>query len=265
MTETLSTDADFAEQWHEWHTARERDLANPLGWLSINRLEWLETEPARFDGLPGTWWYDGATGHLRPNGGETFAARDFDLDATGAGEIVELDGVHLEVARRGDGYLIRVHDENAPTVRDFRGVPTYEPDPSWALSATFEPYSTPRPVTVGAVAEGLAHVYVSPGELVLTRDGADHRLIAFNGKAGGLSVLFTDGTSGVTTYAANRSVAIEADDEVVRSGGEVIIDFNRATNLPCAFIDFATCPLPPAGNTLPFDVTAGEKIPHERA
>lgn len=195
------------------------------------------------------------------NGGETFAARDFDLDATGAGEIVELDGVHLEVARRGDGYLIRVHDENAPTVRDFRGVPTYEPDPSWALSATFEPYSTPRPVTVGAVAEGLAHVYVSPGELVLTRDGADHRLIAFNGKAGGLSVLFTDGTSGVTTYAANRSVAIEADDEVVRSGGEVIIDFNRATNLPCAFIDFATCPLPPAGNTLPFDVTAGEKIP----
>ena len=39
------------------------------------------------------------------------------------------------------------------------------------------------------------------------------------------------------------------------------IDFNRAHNMPCAYTDFATCPLPPAANTLPFAVEAGEKIP----
>jgi len=44
----------------------------------------------------------------------------------------------------------------------------------------------------------------------------------------------------------------------------VVLDFNRATNLPCAFTDFATCPLPPAGNHLPFGVEAGEKTPYER-
>jgi uncharacterized protein (DUF1684 family) len=44
----------------------------------------------------------------------------------------------------------------------------------------------------------------------------------------------------------------------------VVLDFNRAVNLPCAFTDFATCPLPPAGNHLPFEVTAGELIPYER-
>lgn len=79
-----------------------------------------------------------------------------------------------------------------------------------------------------------------------------------------MSVLFTDATSGITTYAANRSVAVEASDDVLRHGGRVVLDFNRAVNLPCAFIDFATCPLPPAGNHLDFDVTAGEKTPYER-
>ncbi len=43
-----------------------------------------------------------------------------------------------------------------------------------------------------------------------------------------------------------------------------MLDFTRAVNLPCAYTDFATCPLPPAGNRLPFAVTAGERIPVER-
>ena len=41
----------------------------------------------------------------------------------------------------------------------------------------------------------------------------------------------------------------------------MVIDFNRATNLPCAYTDHATCPLPPAGNRLPVAVEAGEKKP----
>ena len=31
-------------------------------------------------------------------------------------------------------------------------------------------------------------------------------------------------------------------------------------NLPCAFTDFATCPLPPAGNTLTVALEAGEQL-----
>jgi uncharacterized protein (DUF1684 family) len=55
-------------------------------------------------------------------------------------------------------------------------------------------------------------------------------------------------------------LTIEAADEK----GHVIIDFNRATNLPCAYTDFATCPLPPVENRLTIAVEAGEKIPYER-
>ena len=46
--------------------------------------------------------------------------------------------------------------------------------------------------------------------------------------------------------------------------GPVVLDFNRATNLPCAYTDLATCPLPPAENQLPAAVEADEKIPDER-
>jgi uncharacterized protein (DUF1684 family) len=45
---------------------------------------------------------------------------------------------------------------------------------------------------------------------------------------------------------------------------QLLVDFNRATNLWCAYTDFATCPLPPAENRLPIAIEAGEKIPRER-
>ena len=62
---------------------------------------------------------------------------------------------------------------------------------------------------------------------------------------------------GVTTYPANRQLVTPARSPE----GEVRIDFNRAHNMPCAYTDFATCPLPPAANTLPFAVEAGEQVP----
>lgn len=166
--------------------------------------------------------------------------------------------MEIEIARRG-GYLIRVHDPKAEVLRDFRGVPSYEPQEQWVLEGVYEPFDAPIPTTVGAVVEGLSHVYEAPGRVRFTHNGAEHTLTAFNGRNGGLSILFTDGTSGVTTYAANRSLAATP-----RENGKVVLDFNRATNLPCAFTDFATCPLPPAGNHLPFEVEAGEKTPYER-
>jgi uncharacterized protein (DUF1684 family) len=125
----------------------------------------------------------------------------------------------------------------------------------------YVPFDQPRPTTVGAAVEGLQHVYESPGQVTFTVDGKPLALTAFNGHAPGeLFVLFTDSTSGITTYAANRSLSIAAPTV----DGSVILDFNRATNLPCAYTDFATCPLPPEQNRLPIAIEAGEKAPYER-
>ena len=105
------------------------------------------------------------------------------------------------------------------------------------------------------------HVYEAPGEIRFELDGQDLTLTAFNGHAPGtLSVLFTDATSGKTTYAANRSLTVGAPD----ADGRVTLDFNRAVNLPCAYTDLATCPLPPAENRLTVAIEAGEQNPYER-
>jgi uncharacterized protein (DUF1684 family) len=126
------------------------------------------------------------------------------------------------------------------------------------VTGRYVPFDAPRAVTVGAAVEGLEHVYTSPGRIEFSVGGAPLSLTVFNGDAPGtLFVLFTDATSGITTYAANRSLAIAAPGP----DGAVVLDFNHATNLPCAYTEFATCPLPPAENRLPIAVEAGEQIP----
>jgi hypothetical protein len=256
----------FVADWQDWKANRERDLAQPFGWLALVSLDWLSETPQRYGELPGLWWQDADAAYVDPAGAElthngvplTEVTR-FELVNSGAGTRVLAGEVEIEVARRS-GYLIRVHDPKAAPRVEFRGIPSYGPDQDWVLTGKFEPFDEPRPTRVGAVVEGLGHVYVAPGIVRLHHNGTEHTLTAFNGKQSGLSILFTDATSGETTYAANRSLAVAEPD----ADGTVVLDFNRATNLPCAFTDFATCPLPPAGNHLPFAVTAGEQIPYER-
>ncbi|MEV4316809.1 DUF1684 domain-containing protein [Actinocrispum sp. NPDC049592] len=258
----------FEDDWQAWHDQRERDLADPYGWLALVSLDWLDDTPRKYGDLPGLWWQDADAAYVDPQGaelthdGETLTGvRRFELVNSGKGTRVVAGDLEIQVARRS-GYLIRVHDPKAKTLADFRGVPAYAPGEQWVVQGRYEPFDSPRATTVGAVVEGLSHVYIAPGVVRFSHDGAEHTLTAFNGKDGvGLDILFTDGTSGVTTYAANRSLAVAQPDE----DGTVTLDFNRAVNLPCAFTDFATCPLPPAGNRLPFAVEAGELTPYERA
>ena len=70
--------------------------------------------------------------------------------------------------------------------------------------------------------------------------------------------MFGDKSSGLSSYGGGRYLVTEAPD----SNGMVTIDFNRAYNPPCAFTDYATCPLPIAENILDIEVNAGEKAYH---
>lgn len=122
------------------------------------------------------------------------------------------------------------------------------------ITGRYVPFAEPRPTTVGAAVEGPQHVYDAPGRIHFRVDGRELGLTAFIGQVqGSLMVLFTDATSGVTTYPANRALRVDAPGP----DGSVVRDFNRATNLPCAYTDFATCPLPSAENRLPVGIEAG--------
>ncbi|MER6587001.1 DUF1684 domain-containing protein [Micromonospora chalcea] len=259
----------FADDWQEWHRRHEEARADRHGFLAVAGLHWLTAEPQRFPGVPGEWrtGTDGPVVTLADDeeivvdGRRIRKRHQFGVIAERAGITVEIDGGVLEVARRGGRDILRPRRPDHPLRTRYRGTATFPPAERWVLQGRFVPFERPRPTTVGAAVEGLQHIYDAPGRIEFCVDGLPLSLTAFNGVTpGSLSVLFTDTTSGITTYGANRSLAVGAPDEQ----GRVTLDFNRAVNLPCAYTDFATCPLPPTENRLPVAVEAGEKIPYER-
>ena len=98
--------------------------------------------------------------------------------------------------------------------------------------------------------------FTALGQLVFPLDGEERRLTAFDTKAGLVfAVWFKDRTNGSTTYGGYRVVRPQA----VEDGGWTILDFNFASNPPCAYSSFTTCPLSPPENRLPDAVEAGLK------
>lgn len=246
----------FVDDWQQWHAERNDGLRQPLGWLSLTALHWLDETPASFDEASGSWHVDGDS-----------VIHSVDDSTTGyqpaegaAGLEVEFDRGFVEIIKRTGRFGIRIHDRTAPALASFIGVPAYEPDPSWIITGRFEAFDEQRVVTTGAVVDGLEHHHPAAGAIRFEYDGAEHELVAFGEPGGPLRILFTDATSGVTTYPAARILQVAVPDE----NGTATLDFTRATNLPAAFTDAATCPVAPAENRLPFAVEAGERNPRER-
>jgi uncharacterized protein len=258
----------FEQDWADWHREHEAVLAGEHGFLAITSLNWLTAEPQRFPDAPGTWRSDAGGVTVEIGAAEELTIGDARVTGQYAfGPIPERGGINaaagdavIEVARRGGYDIVRPRHPGHPLRVRFAGVPAYDPDLRWVIPARFVSFPEPRPTTVGSVAEGLQHVYAAPGYVEFERDGQQFRLTAFNGHSpGSLSILFTDATSGVTTYPASRSLQVGG----AVADSAVTLDFNRAVNLPCAYTEFATCPLPPAENHLPIAVEAGEKLPYE--
>ena len=91
--------------------------------------------------------------------------------------------------------------------------------------------------------------------LAFSLDGKEYRLDAERQDDNSYDLIFKDQTAGKTTYGAGRYLTTE-----VAEGNDVVIDFNVAYNPPCAFTEFATCPLPLPQNIVPMAIEAGEKI-----
>ena len=261
--------AQFGREWEAWHRAHEARRTDPHGFLAVTGLYWLRDEPQRIPGVPGRWTtgLGGPVVQLEDDeqltlGDAALVGRhDFGVIPERGGLTVAFEGGVAEIAKRGGHDIVRPRHPDHTFLGAYDGTPIYVPNPIWRVPATFVEYAVPRPTEVGAAVDGLTHVYDAPGYLEFSLRGETFRLVAFPGHTPGeLLVLFSDATSGLTTYAANRSISVAAPD----AAGETIIDFNRAVNLPCAYTDFATCPLRPAENRLPIAIEAGEKTPLSR-
>ena len=112
-----------------------------------------------------------------------------------------------------------------------------------------------------ALAADTGAFVTSPGAVVFEHEGRSWRLDAILEAPGDreLFVMFSDATSGKQTYGAGRFLYVG-----LPTADRIEVDFNEAYNPPCAFTDFATCPLPPHQNQLAVGVDAGE-LKYERA
>ncbi|MCV7302849.1 DUF1684 domain-containing protein [Mycobacterium barrassiae] len=248
-----STESALETAWHEWHSERERYFGDPLGWVSLTGLYWLSGDFETVADLPGRWRADQDAVSVEGIDG----VERLEPVEGAPGLLVEDGDRRIEVIRRTGSAALRVHDPRSPHLRAYHGIPAYPPNEKWVVAGRFVPFDSPRPVTTGAVVEGLEHHHQAVGVIDFELDDVPSQLLAFTGRDGGLHILFTDATSGVTIYPACRGLSVAAPGE----DGFVTLDFNRAANLPCAFTDYATCPVAPAENRLVVPVEAGEKNP----
>jgi uncharacterized protein len=252
-TAESTTKSTFESDWNEWHRDRERYYGDPLGWVALTGLYWLTDEFQTVADLPGKWRADSDAAYVAGLEG----AQRFEPVEGAPGLLVADGDRRIEIIRRTGSVALRVHDPKSPHLQEFHGIPAYAPSENWVVAGRFTPFEQPRAVTTGAVVEGLEHHHTAVGVIDFALSGTPLQLVAFSGRDGGLGLLFTDATSGVTTYPACRALSIAAP----KADGTVTLDFNRASNLPCAFTDFATCPVAPAENRLPVPIEAGEKNP----
>ncbi|MBX7127659.1 MAG: DUF1684 domain-containing protein [Cyclobacteriaceae bacterium] len=69
---------------------------------------------------------------------------------------------------------------------------------------------------------------------------------------------FADATSAMDTYGAGRYLELKK----VPGAGTITLDFNKAYNPYCAYVESYSCPLPPSENILKVPIQAGEKNYH---
>jgi uncharacterized protein len=242
---------DFLGEWQAFRQAREARLTAPHGFLSITGLHWLDDTPRRYDGVPGAWWVGDDGVEVELGAGESLTLDGCEL--TGRQRLGRVDeaGIRvlageqeIEVADRDGAVILRPRDPAHPLRTGHRATPTYPPSRDWVLPGSFRALEGGRPDEEVV------------GEVTFTVGGEQVSLLAYDND-GGLWLVFADATSGRTTYPAGRQLAVPSP----AADGTVTLDFNRTTNLPCAYTAFTTCPVPLPQNRLQVAIEAGEQDP----
>ena len=265
--------ASYERRLGEWRKARLAEAAGPEGWTTVVALAlvaagaspgWAAEQASR-RGCPrrrrrwsvpfnvdGTVVrFEAAAGVDVTAGGARVSATDMTPDET----TLQVGTYTLLVIARGGRLALRVRDRESAARTAFKGIDYFPVSADNRVTARFVPFATPKTATVINVI-GDAVEFDSPGQVVFVRDGIEYRLDALyeTKEKKDLWIIFRDRTSGVTTYPAGRYLHVP-----LPTAGQVDLDFNFAYNPPCAFTEFATCPIPPKQNWLKTAIEAGEK------
>lgn len=272
------TDPAYVAEVDAWHAGRIERLRDETGWLTLVGLHELPPGLQLLGSAPeaDVRLIDKAPAHVglldvgslgvvfeaEPDAGvnvlvdgrEAPARRLLlETDAAGRPTLLGCGSLVFYVIERQDRRFLRVKDRESEVRENFTGIDRFEVKARWRIPARIEgePGILQTPNVLGQI-----DAEPTPGVLVFEIDGQEQRVVATGERGGELFLVFADETNGAETYAGGRFLSIDAPD----STGAYVLDFNRATNPPCVFTHFATCPLPAPQNRLPVRIEAGEKM-----
>lgn len=262
----------------DFRARREASIRSEYGWLSLAGLFWLHKGentvgsgkenhillPERAPASTGVFTLNDEGVTFTPQPDVNVRLNYAPLDSTSpklktdtsGQDFMHIGDVQMVMLERAGELAIRVWDPQSPVRQSFAGCEWYAPDESYRVRAKVERFAEPKTVmvvdSIGMERPGELHA-----ALTFELHGELHRLEAEARDDGTYYIIFRDATAGKTTYGSGRYLTTE-----VAKDGQVIIDFNMAYNPPCAFTQFATCPLPLPENILPIAIEAGEKYSH---
>jgi uncharacterized protein (DUF1684 family) len=165
--------------------------------------------------------------------------------------------LQLLFSSNNEEYTIIVSDPESPHRASFSGLDWYPVNSEWRISGKLVVTPGDSKITYENALGGSNHA-ASPGYVVFSKDGHEYRLQVESGPRG-LTAIFSDQTSGQSTFGGGRTLEIEKGE-----GDAVTLDFNLAANKPCAVNPYTACSLSPRQNHLALEITAGEKTPRVR-
>lgn len=248
-----------------WRLERAEELKADRGWLAVSGLPWLKEGDTTIGSAAGN--------DVRLADGPDVWGRI--TNASGVVALNPLDGPSREITtedppfpvgrtwiqliKRNERIGLRLWDPRNERKLGFEGLRWYEVKPEYRVSGHLTKSAKPSSVKIANVI-GQLNDYPSPGVVEFELHGRTYKLtpVFETPKEDELFYIFKDATAAKTTYGAGRFVYSGLPDE----DGNVVLDFNRAYSPPCAYTDFATCPLPPPVNRLDVAIEAGELDPH---
>lgn len=250
----------YSDSIRAWQATRDAKLRSPDGWLTLVGLFWLKQGNNTVGSAENNDFVlpKGAApayiGTLRLEGAKiTFAGADGSSRVLSYDEqkpdVVKRGSVSFYVIKRGDKFAVRAKDAKAPALMHFTRMKYFPVNPELHFQASFIADAKKIPI-LNVV--GQTEFEESPGIAEFSYRGKRYRLRPiFEDQTP--FFLFKDATNRTETYQAGRML-----NTPLPVNGKVDLDFNRSYNPPCTFTLYATCPLPPKENTLPFAVNAGE-------
>ena len=281
-----STTPNYIESINEWHKLREAELKSPKGWLNLEGLFWLHKgvntfgvsknndcvyenpnpSDAFFPDHLGNFIFEGDSVMWESLDKYMVKVNNQDMPLKSKVCIFNANGLSSDMSwimsgasftwtiiKREDKIGVRFRNLKSDNVSSFKGIAHFPINEKFKIKAFLQPPIETYLMISNVLGQQVASK--NAGKLQFTYQGKPYSLDVIDEGEEQLFITFGDATSGATTYSAGRFIYINKPD----AKGNTFIDFNQAFNPPCAFTKFATCPLPPPQNRLPFPIPAGEK------